>query len=105
MSVLRAPRGTGIYPSRPTACSSLSDGPCAPTPHYTVASSCSALRRNGLDDTLHDLLYLAQHGPGIDDLISYLGLETYASKTRAKIQLAVLLKKNFDSNVEDNKLL
>ena len=100
LSILRAPRGTGIHPPRPPTCSSVSGDPvCALGPRYSVAYSCLSLRQNGLDDTLEDLLYLVEHGSGIEELLPYLGLDTFASKIRAKIQLKVFLNTSkLDSN-------
>lgn len=57
------------------------------------------LRVNGLDNTLADIFYLAQHGPGVDEILPYLGLDNFASKIRAKIQLTQLYTKFNTLNV------
>lgn len=56
----------------------------------TVHSTCKSLVENGLDGTMADLVYLAKYS-SVDEVISHLGISTFASNIRAKGQLTELI--------------
>lgn len=91
LSVLRAPRGTGIIFDR----SYLSPQQKAT---ISIASSCKILRDNGLDHSIYDLLYIV-HGSSVDEVVRQIGSWNFAAKTRATMQLTALYRR-FKSHFE-----
>lgn len=87
LSVLRAPKGTGIFYHTKKQYRHDSDEIIG---IYNIANSCRILTKHGLDDSLHDLIALLKY-TAIDDVVDHLGITIYAAKVRAKGQLQQLL--------------
>ena len=82
LSVLRAPSGTGIYfPHQPAHGNEKRSGSA-----HTLATSCTVLSMNGLDDTLGELLLIV-HKATVTEVVAHLGITQYAAKVRATDQL------------------
>ena len=89
LSVLRAPSGTGIFspPHNPHGMG-VSDGnrKSGTGNVHTLATSCTILSVNGLDDTLGELLLIV-HQASVEEVVTHLGIKQYAAKVRAIDQL------------------
>ena len=90
LSVLRAPKGTGIFYHTKKYYRHDSDELGSSQIGYSIANTCRILSKHGLDDSLHDLLTLLKY-TAVDDIVDHLGINMYAAKVRAKGQLQQLL--------------
>ena len=73
-------------------------------PPRTIHHSCDQLKQHGLEYySLGDLLELMSES-SIEEVVSHLGLDTYASRTRAKVQLKELYSK-FKTYKSQNTLI
>jgi hypothetical protein len=92
LSVLRAPSGTGIYSSvynphsAPTGGSEGVHGGIRSGNAHTIATSCTTLASNGLDDSLGELLLIV-HQSNVEEVVAHIGIKQYAAKVRAVDQL------------------
>lgn len=92
LSVLRAPSGTGIYSSvynphsAPTGGSEGVHGGVRSGNAHTIATSCTTLASNGLDDSLGELLLIV-HQSNVEEVVAHIGIKQYAAKVRAVDQL------------------
>jgi uncharacterized protein len=82
LSVLRAPFGTGVYPTDVTKARSK----------YSIEESCDYLSGIGLDTYLGDLLYLTRE-TSVEEVIEVLSFQPFAAKIRARDQLRYMLTK------------
>lgn len=95
LSVLRAPSGTGIYSSvynphsAPTGGSEGVHGGIRSGNAHTIATSCTTLASNGLDDSLGELLLIV-HQSNVEEVVAHIGIKQYAAKVRAVDQLRKL---------------
>lgn len=62
---------------------------------YSIDNSCDTLREHGLFTSLGEFLYLTQEA-GVEDMVHHLGLPTYATVLRAKLQLKLLMQRFLD---------
>ena len=90
LSVLRAPKGTGIFYHTKKYYRHDSDELGSGQMGYNIANACRVLTKHGLDDSLHDLITLLKYA-AVEEVVDRLGISTYAAKVRAKGQLQLLL--------------
>jgi ankyrin repeat protein len=95
LSVLRAPRGTGVYPLKEPSTYHQATVVAAHqhTDYPTLGNSCGKLHANGLAHHLGDLLYIV-HTSSVAEVVSHLGLgDNFAAVQRARDQLARMYKR------------
>ena len=88
LSVLRAPSGTGIFspPHNPHGVATDGNRKSGTGNVHTLATSCTVLSVNGLDDTLGELLMIV-HQASVEEVVTHLGIKQYAARVRATDQL------------------
>lgn len=89
LSVLRAPRGTGVYPFKEPSTYHQATVVAASQPRGlpTLSNSCGVLTTHGLNHHLGDLLYIVSTS-GIEDVVNHLGIDdNFGAGRRAADQL------------------
>ena len=89
LSVLRSPRGTGVYPFKEPSTYHQATVVAASQPRGlpTLSNSCSILTANGLNHHLGDLLYIVGTST-VEEVVAHMGLgDNFAARRRAADQL------------------
>jgi ankyrin repeat protein len=98
LSVLRAPRGTGMYPFKEPSTYHQATVVAASQPRGlpTLSNSCTVLTANGLNHHLGDLLYILSTSV-VEDVVAYLGLgDNFGANRRAADQLRRMYRRWLD---------